>query len=61
MDEEKCETRISTKLKGNAFETIVRPAMVHGLEAVALTRRQEVEVWVAEMKMLHLSNGSNEV
>ena len=30
----------------------VRPAMLYGLETVALTKRQEAEMEVAELKML---------
>lgn len=33
----------------------VRPAMLSGLEAVLLTKRQEKELEVAELKMLQFS------
>ena len=35
----------------------VRPAMLYGLETVALTKRQEAEMEVAELKMLRFSLG----
>ena len=35
----------------------MRPAMLYGLETVALTKRQEAEMEVAELKMLRFSLG----
>ena len=39
------------------YKVAVRPAMLHGLETVALTKRQEAEMEVAELKMLRFSLG----
>ena len=39
------------------YKVAVRPAMLYGLETVALTKRQEVEMEVAELKMLRFSLG----
>ena len=39
------------------YDVAVRPAMLHGLETVALTKRQEAEMEVAELKMLRFSLG----
>ena len=39
------------------YKVAVRPAMLYGLEAVALTKRQEAEMEVAELKMLRFSLG----
>ena len=39
------------------YKTVVKPAMIYTLEAVALTKRQEAELEVAEMKMLRFSLG----
>ena len=39
------------------YKTVVRPAMLYGLEAVALTKKQEAELEVAEMRMLRFSLG----
>ena len=35
----------------------MRPALLYGLETVALTKRQEAELEVAELKMLRFSLG----
>ena len=37
--------------------TYYNPAMLYGLETVALTKRQEAEMEVAELKMLRFSLG----
>ncbi len=39
------------------YKVAVRPAMLYGLETVALTKRQEAEMEVAELKMLRFSLG----
>ncbi|KAI5609347.1 protein kinase C-binding protein NELL2-like [Silurus asotus] len=52
-----CDSRVSAKLKGKVYRTVVRPAMLYGLETVALSKRQEVELEVAELKMLRFSLG----
>ena len=44
-------------MKGKAHKAAVTPAMVYGLETVALTKRQEAEMEVAELKMLRFSLG----
>ena len=41
----------------NYYKVAVRPAMLYGLETVALTKRQEAEMEVAELKMLWFSLG----
>ncbi|XP_033111638.1 uncharacterized protein LOC117112637 [Anneissia japonica] len=51
-----CYRRVSAKMKGKIYKTVVRPAMAYGLETVALTKRQE-EMEVAELKMLRFSFG----
>ena len=52
-----CDRRVSARLKGKIHRTVVRPAMMYGLETVALTKRQEAELEVAEMKMLRFELG----
>ena len=52
-----CDKKIPTALKGKIYKTVIRPAMLYGLETVALTQRQEAELEVAEMKMLRFSMG----
>ena len=44
-------------MKGKLYKVVVRPAMMYGLETIALTKRQEAELEVAEMKMLRFSLG----
>ena len=43
--------------KGKVYKMVVRPAMLYGLETVPLTKKQEVELVVAELKMLIFSLG----
>ncbi|MCJ8736381.1 hypothetical protein PDJAM_G00257710 [Pangasius djambal] len=52
-----CDRRISGRIKGKVYETVVRPAMLYGLETVALRKRQESELEVAELEMLRFSLG----
>ncbi|KAI5105228.1 hypothetical protein C0J45_4900, partial [Silurus meridionalis] len=52
-----CDRRVSARVKGKGYRTVVRPAMLYGLETVALSKRQEVELEVAELKMLRFSLG----
>ena len=44
-------------MKGKIYKMVVRPAMLYGSEAVALRKRQETELEVAEIKMLRFSLG----
>ena len=52
-----CDRRVPAKVKGKVYKVAVRPAMLYGLETVALTKRQEAEMEVAELKMLRFSLG----
>ena len=52
-----CDRRVPARVKGKVYRVAVRPAMLYGLETVALTKRQEAEMEVAELKMLRLSLG----
>ncbi|MCI4382174.1 hypothetical protein PGIGA_G00260740 [Pangasianodon gigas] len=36
-----CDRKISARIKGKVYKTVVRPAMLYGLETVALRTRQE--------------------
>ncbi|KAK3539305.1 hypothetical protein QTP86_034177 [Hemibagrus guttatus] len=47
-----CERKISARIKGKVYRTVVRAAMLYGLETVSLRKRQESELEVAELKML---------
>ena len=52
-----CDRRISARVTGKIYSRVVRPAMLYGLETVALTSRQVAELEVAELKMLRFSLG----
>ncbi|KAK3529855.1 hypothetical protein QTP86_007266 [Hemibagrus guttatus] len=51
-----CDQKISARIKGKVYRTVVRPAMLYGLETVSLRKRQESELEVAELKMLSPMN-----
>ncbi|KAK3521729.1 hypothetical protein QTP70_015847, partial [Hemibagrus guttatus] len=52
-----CDRKISARIKGKVYRTVVRPAMLYGLETVSLRKRQESELEVAELKMLRFNLG----
>ncbi len=52
-----CDRNVSAKTKGKVYKTVVRPAMLYGMETLPLTKRQVAELEVAELKMLRLSLG----
>ena len=52
-----CDRRVPARVKGKVYRVEVRPAMLYGLETVALTKRQEAEMEVAELNMLRFSLG----
>ncbi|KAK3509656.1 hypothetical protein QTP70_008401 [Hemibagrus guttatus] len=52
-----CDQKISARIKGKVYRTVVRPAMLYGLETMSLRKRQESELEVAELKMLRFSLG----
>ena len=47
-----CDRRISLRVKGKVYKTVVRPAMMYGAEAWAVKKAQEKKLDVAEMRML---------
>ncbi|KAK3548137.1 hypothetical protein QTP70_004872 [Hemibagrus guttatus] len=52
-----CDRKISARIKGKVYRTVVRPAMLYDLETVSLRKRQESELEVAELKMLRFALG----
>ncbi|KAK3561987.1 hypothetical protein QTP86_022733, partial [Hemibagrus guttatus] len=52
-----CDRKISARIKGKVYKTVVRPAMLYGLKTVSLRKRQESELEVAELKMLRFFLG----
>lgn len=47
-----CDRKVSTQIKGKVYRTVVRPAMLYGLETLSLTKTQESELELAVLKML---------
>ena len=52
-----CDKRLPARVKGKVYSSVVRPAMVYGLETIAVTKKQAEEMEVAEMKMLRFAMG----
>ena len=52
-----CDRKVPTAVKGRMYKTMIRPAMLYGMEKVAVTKGQERKMEVAEMKMLRFSQG----
>ena len=52
-----CNRRLPARVKGKVYSSVVRPAMMYGLETVAVTKKQIEEMEVAEIKMLRFAMG----
>ena len=52
-----CDRRLPVRVKGKVYSSVVRPAMVYGLETVAVTKKQMEEMEIAEMKMFRFAMG----
>ena len=52
-----CDRSLPPRVKEKVYSSVVKPAMVYGLETVAVTKKQVEEMEVAEMKMLRFSMG----
>ena len=52
-----CDRRLPARVKGKVYSSVVRPAMMYGLETVAVTKKQVEKMEVAEMKMLRFAMG----
>ena len=52
-----CDRRLPARVKAKVYSSVIRPAMVYGLETVAVTKKQVEEMEVAEMKMLRFAMG----
>ncbi len=52
-----CDRKVSARTKRKIYKTVVRPAMLYGMETVPLTKKLEVELEVAELKMLRFALG----
>lgn len=49
----------ANKSEKRVYKTVMRPAMLNQFELVALKKRQEAEVEVAELRMLKFALGMN--
>ena len=52
-----CDKRLPARVKGKVYSSVVRPAMVYGLETVAVTKKRVEEMEVTEIKMLRFAMG----
>ena len=52
-----CDKRLPARVKGKVYSSVVEPAMVYGLETVAVRKKQVEEMEVAEMRMLRFVTG----
>ena len=52
-----CDRRMPVKLKGKVYKTVVRPAMMYGMEATPIKKVNEKRMNVAELKMLRWMSG----
>ena len=52
-----CDKKVPSKVKGKIYKVVVRPALLYGMETVAMTKRLEKKLEVAEMKMLRWMKG----
>ena len=52
-----CDRRLPARVNGKVYSSVVRRAIVYGLETVAVTKKQVEEMEVAEMKMLRFAMG----
>ena len=54
-----CDKRVPEKVKGKMYKTIVRSAMLYGMETVAMTKRQERKMEVAENENAEILVGND--
>ena len=52
-----CDRRLSARVKGKMYKSVVRPAMLYGMETVAVTERLVGKMEVAELKMVRWALG----
>ena len=52
-----CDRRISLRVKGKVYKTVVRPAMMYSAETWAVKKAHEKKLDVAEMRMLRWMSG----
>ena len=47
-----CDKKLSARVKGKMYKSVVRPAMLYGMETVTVMERQVGKMEVAELKMV---------
>ena len=52
-----CDRKLSARVKGKMYKSVVRPAMLYGMETVAVTERLVGKMEVAELKMVRWALG----
>ena len=50
-----CDRRLPVRVKGKVYSSVVRPAIMFGLETLAVTKKQVEQMEVAEIKMLRFA------
>ena len=50
-----CNRMLPARVKGKVYSSVMRPALVYGLETMAVTKKQVEEMEVAEMNMLRFA------
>ena len=52
-----CNWKLSPRVKGKIYKSVVRPAMLYEMETVTVTKRQVGKMEVAELKMVRWALG----
>ena len=52
-----CDRKLSAKVKGKMYKSVVRPTILYGMETVAVTERQMGKIEVAQLKMVRWALG----
>ena len=47
-----CDRKLSARVKGKMYKSVVRPTMLYEMETVAVTKRHVGKMEVAELKMV---------
>ena len=47
-----CDRKLSAKVKGKMYQSVVRPAMLYGIDTVATTEKRVGKMEVAELKIV---------
>ena len=52
-----CDRKLSAKVKGKMYQSVIRPAMLYRMETVAMTEKQVGKMEVAELKIVRRALG----